>query len=114
MDTLLLQGDHATDARGIPVAVTGAEELLQRALLRLGIRRGSFEYDAGLGSELYRLSRDTSAATERAAHSYVQEALLPLPEIAVGGVSLSHEDNDLILRAELTCEDTTYIVELKQ
>ncbi|MCL2068336.1 MAG: histidine kinase [Oscillospiraceae bacterium] len=116
MDTLLLHGDHATDARGIPVPVYGTEELLQQALLRLGIRRGSFIYDHGLGSELFRLAGDTSAATQRAAASFVQEALIPIPQITVGDVNLIREDGseNLTIRISLTCDDETYLIELKQ
>ena len=116
MDTLLFQGDHATDARGIPRPVSGAEELLQRALLRLGIRRGSFGYDPELGSELFRIAQDTSAATNRAAQSYVQEALIPLPQITVGDVELVREDDadTITIRVPLICENETYLLELKQ
>jgi hypothetical protein len=115
VDTLLLNGDHAADARGIPMLISGAEELLQRALLRLGIRRGSFGHDPRLGSELFRVAQDTSAATQRAAQSYVQEALIPIPQIEVGDVELLHEDGEdtIIIRVPLTCDDETYLLELK-
>jgi len=114
MDTLLYQGDHATDARGIPVAITGAQELIQRALLRLGIRRGSFAYDRNLGSELYRLSHDTSSATHRAARSYVQEALIPLPELMIGDIDCKIERDRMRITVELSHSGRRYWLEIPQ
>ena len=114
MDTLLSYGDHATDARGIPIPISGAEEITQRALLRLGIRRGSFEYDRSLGSELYRLSRDTSSATRRAAQSYVQEALIPLPELTVGDVDCKIDGERMLVSIELSYGGRGYMLHVPQ
>ena len=114
MDTLLSYGDHATDARGIPIPISGPEELVQRALLRLGIRRGSFEYDRSLGSELYRLSRDISSATRRAAQSYVQEALIPLPELMVGDVDYKIENDRMLVSVELSYGGRSYLLHVPQ
>ena len=114
MDTLLSYGDHATDVRGIPISISGPEELMQRALLRLGIRRGSFEYDRSLGSELYRLSRDTSSATRRAAQSYVQEALIPLPELTVGDVDYNIEGERMLISVQLSYESRNYLLQVPQ
>lgn len=87
MDTMLMGGDHYTDARGLPVALTGARELLQRALIRLCVRKGSFALDPALGSELHRLRHSESEWNNRLALSYVQEALQGMPEISVASVS---------------------------
>jgi phage gp46-like protein len=89
MDTLLQNGDHAVNPSGLPAAVTGTGEIIQRAMLRLGLRRGSFPYDRSLGSELHLLSREDSGAARRAAQSYVQEALLPLPGLRVEDVQVT-------------------------
>jgi len=114
MDTLLYRGDHATDARGIPIKVTDVDALVQRALLRLGIRRGSFAYDRDLGSELYRLSRDTSSATRRAASSYVQEALIPLPELIIDDVGCKIERERMIVTVKLSHSGRRYSLEIPQ
>ena len=112
MDTLLTHGDHATDARGIPVSITGTDELLQRVLLRLIVRRGSFKYDKDLGSELYRLSRDTSSATRRAALSYVREALSTLPQLSVVDVDIRTERERMLITVELSYEGSRYLLEI--
>jgi len=114
MDTLLYSGDHATDARGMPFPITGTQELVQRALLRLAVRRGSFVHDRNLGSELYRLSRDTSAATLRAAKSYIQEALIPLPELAIGDVDCKIQGERMVITVELSHDGRRYSLELPQ
>lgn len=78
MDTMLAGGDQYRDARGLPAAITGIQELIQRALIRLTVRKGSFALDPELGSELRRLRGGPSEALDRAALSYAQEALAPL------------------------------------
>jgi hypothetical protein len=95
MDTRLQNGDHAVDARGIPYPVEGADELIQRALIRLSVPKGSFVYDPALGSELYRLNTATPDA-QRKALAYVQEALLPLPQFVVESVTLERSSADLL------------------
>lgn len=94
MDTLLVSGDHFTDSRRLPVAVTGERELIQRALLRLSIKKGSFKEDPSLGSELYKLKGFHGENLERLAQSYAQEALLPMPEISVSSVALERAEPD--------------------
>jgi phage gp46-like protein len=90
LDTLLAGGDHARNSRGLPIKLTGDRELIQRALLRLCVRKGSFAEDPGLGSELYKLAQARAmgaADMERLALSYAQEALLPMPQVSVAAVS---------------------------
>ncbi|MFR9190276.1 MAG: hypothetical protein ACLVL7_08615 [Anaerotruncus massiliensis (ex Togo et al. 2019)] len=40
MDALLIDGGHLCDSLGSPVMVGGERELLQRAAIRLAVRRG--------------------------------------------------------------------------
>lgn len=96
MDTLLVSGDHYTDARGLPVALAGREELIQRVLIRLQVKKGSFLPDPDLGSELYRLPRSDSERTKRLALSYVQEALAGLSAVEVLGVDCAVAGEDLL------------------
>ena len=82
MDTLLYGGDFAKDARGYPVLVSGVQELLQQALIRLKVKKGSFVYDPELGSELHTLQpggSDLSAQALRLA----REALKQMGSIQV-------------------------------
>lgn len=93
MDTLIASGDHAVDGRGLPVAVDGIRELVQRAMIRLAVKKGSFALDPGLGSELYRLGGERRDTRDRVALSYVQEALAPLKELRVEAVRCRQPDS---------------------
>lgn len=85
MDTLLYDGDFKVDGRGRPIPCTGYQELLQRALIRLTVRRGSFDYDPELGSRLDTLGQATHNLEARALE-LIREALLPLTGLTPTGV----------------------------
>lgn len=87
MDTLLYNGDFARDGRGYPIPCSGAQELLQRALIRLTVQKGSFIYDPDLGSRLS-LLKNTTRNMEARALELIQEALLELPQLTPVGVSI--------------------------
>ena len=78
MALLLRDGDYVPDERGGLRTVEGAEEVLQRALFQLQVRRGSFPYGPGLGSALWDLDPAGENAGQRAL-ALAQEALLPVP-----------------------------------
>ena len=75
MDTAISNGDFICDSKGIPVELTGYDELLQRVLIRLTVKKGSFIYDTSLGSRLYTLKSTDGNLKERAL-SLVREALV--------------------------------------
>lgn len=85
MDTCLLNGDFALNGCGRPCLLDGFQELLQRALIRLSVRQGSFQYDTKLGSRLYTL-KNASGDLERRALPLVWEALSALPVLSVNKV----------------------------
>ena len=76
MDTLLENGTHALDQRGLPVTVTELRALIQRLLIRLSVRKGSFLPDPALGSELHRLPLSAGEERNQLALHYAQQALL--------------------------------------
>lgn len=82
MDTLLRRGDFAVNANGLPMAISGRAELLQRAEIRLRMRRGSFSYDSSLGSRLYTLVLSGNDLDVRA-RELTEEALTTLPGVTV-------------------------------
>lgn len=88
MDTALRDGDFAVSAAGIPFPVRAAPELLQRALIRLTVPRGSFPYDPALGSSLHALDPADPGFYQQAFQA-VQEALIPLPELVLETLALS-------------------------
>ena len=94
MDTALQNGDFAVSPAGIPFAVSAAPELLQRALIRLSVPRGSFPYDPALGSSLHTLNPEDAGFYQQAFQA-VQEALILLPELSLQ--TLAVEGNGLSL-----------------
>ena len=80
MDRMLKNGDYVKTADGTLATVTGGEELLQYAAMRLLARRGEFVYAPAFGSRLAQLSPDDSEK----AFVFAQEALSPmLPKVQV-------------------------------
>ena len=84
MDALLIDGGHLCDSLGSPVMVGGERELLQRAAIRLAVRRGSLPHDPAFGSTLHRLDADGPAgARDARALADARLALAPLPQFEV-------------------------------
>lgn len=75
MELLIRDGDYVPDGKGGFRRAEGAEEVLQRALFKLGARRGSFPFLPELGSELYRLAREKPSNWESLARQYGVQAL---------------------------------------
>ena len=87
MDTAISNGDFMLDSNGIPISIYGIQEILQRVLIRLTVRKGSFIYDTNLGSDLYKLKKTTSTSIKSRALSMVKEALKPMSNVLVDDVS---------------------------
>ena len=88
MDTAIKDGDFQTNGSGLPVRISGAQELLQRVMFRLTVKKGSFFYDQQLGSRLYTLkgSYGNREALSETAMQMVREALKPMAEVTPLGV----------------------------
>ena len=67
MELKIRNGDYIADGIGGERRADGAEALLERALFRLSVRRGSFPFLPELGSELYRLGHTAAALAEETA-----------------------------------------------
>ena len=65
MELKIRNGDYIADGIGGERRADGAEALLERALFRLSVRRGSFPFLPELGSELYRLGPRRSCTPPR-------------------------------------------------
>ena len=89
MELRRVNGDYVPDGRGGFQTVTGGAELLQRALWRLQIPRGSLPFLPELGSELYRLLRAAPAERPALARQYVAQALAEEP-VVIRNVELSY------------------------
>lgn len=86
MDTALKNGDFYLGTTGKPMAISGMKEMLQRALIRLTVKKGSFIYDKNLGSNLYTL-KATSGNIKNKATLIVKEALADMTEITVDDIT---------------------------
>lgn len=75
MELKIRNGDYIADGIGGERRADGAEALLERALFRLSVRRGSFPFLPELGSELYRLGHEKPSARAAAAKLYTAAAL---------------------------------------
>ena len=78
MDIRILNGDWATDGCGMPVSVSGEDELIQRALIRLRTPLGSFLHDASLGSRFFEIDTEREENADRLAFLFACSALAPL------------------------------------
>jgi len=115
MDTMLANGDHAVDGRGIPISVTGTREIIQRALIRLGTKKGTFKYDLEFGSELFKLSRYSSGERDRVAMSFVKEALAPVRGFQVEAVSCTLREGDIMeINIDAVINGESYSLEVSE
>lgn len=89
MELMVRDGDYVSDERGGFRRAEGSEELLQRVLWKLSIRRGCFPPLPGLGSQLYRLAGAQPARRGALARQYVTEALAEEESLLVDDVILS-------------------------
>lgn len=113
LDTLLENRTHAVDERGLPIPITGLPALIQRLLIRLSVRKGSFLPDPQLGSELHRLAGQGEHANQMALH-WAQQALLPEPEAQVLHAACRlEEDNCLQVAVTVAVGEQKYALEVK-
>lgn len=83
-------GDYVSDGAGGLRAVSGAEELLDRVLWKLTVRRGSFPLLPELGSDLHLLGRAGKKEQAALAEQYVTRALAD-EEVTVTHVTFVRE-----------------------
>lgn len=88
MELMIRNGDYVPDGKGGFRRAMGAEELLQRVLFRLTVRRGSFPFLPELGSEFYKLGGEKPSGWESLARQYAVQALRD-EDVAVTGVAVT-------------------------
>ncbi len=93
MEFRLVGGDYLPDGRGGFVTVSGAEEVLQRALLRLSVRKGAIPFWPQYGSRLHELSQLKPSVRKSEAAGFVSEALLAEPDIQVEDVRVLEDES---------------------
>ena len=113
MELKIKDRDYVPDGSGALVRASGREELLERVLYKLSVRRGSFPLMPELGSELHLLWREKGERRETAAKRYVAEALAEEAGVTVSGVSLEQKSDLLLLCAALLYEGETLEVSVR-
>ena len=104
MELKIKDGAYLLNAGGGFQTVSGTEELVQRALMRLAARRGGFLPLPDYGSRLHTLCRLKPSERSAAARQYAVEALAPEPRISVGEVEyLPGAGDSAKIRIELIC-----------
>lgn len=100
MALILREGDYVPDGKGGFRSAEGAEELLERVLWKLTVRRGSFPFLPGLGSRLHLLGRAPAKEREALAGQYAREALAD-EDVTVTEVKLAQAGQQADLTAFL-------------
>ncbi|NLG92314.1 MAG: histidine kinase [Clostridiales bacterium] len=111
MDTALKNGDFLLGPNGRPKQISGEQEFLQRAAIRLKIPLGSFAYDPQLGSRLHELKAGGSGLNEKAI-TMAQEALRPLPQVTVESAACSGNPPCAVV-VRLCCGEEKSEIEVK-
>ena len=93
-------GDYVSDGKGGLVRCQGAQEVLERLLWKLTVRRESFPFMPELGSRLHLLGRAAPAQRRALAEQYVIEALAD-EEVEVTGVELGESGDAASLTAHV-------------
>ncbi len=95
MSLLLKNRDYAVNGDGGVVVAAGGDALLNEALFRLTVRRGSFPFLPELGSRMYLLRREKPSAWADLACQYAAEALADLTGLTVTGAAVSRQGDAL-------------------
>lgn len=107
MELKLENGQYTMHRSGAPETVQGVEELLQRALMRLAAKRGSFLPDPQYGSRLYQLGTLKPSQRASAAKLYAAEALKAETKLSVGAVDyIPGPDGSAVVTVEVICAGT--------
>ena len=107
MERKLVNGDYVPDGKGGLTVLTGAEEVLQRALFRLTARRGALPFLPELGSRLYLLPREKPSARQSLAQQYVAEALREETDVSVESVTLEQQGEIGVLTVKVRWQGET-------
>ncbi len=98
MDTALSpDGDYILGENGIPVKIYDTKELLQKILIKLTTKIGSFIYDTNLGSDLYTLkdAEDSEEIIKQKANVIVKKILCNVPQAELKNVEIQYiNEND--------------------
>lgn len=93
--------DYVADGSGGLQRADAWEEVLERVLFRLSVRRGSFPFAPTLGSELHLLGRERAERRATAAKQYVAAALAEEMGLTVTEVTVEERGDLAAVRVSL-------------
>ena len=97
LDTALTpDGDFLLRSNGLPIKISDVKEILQKLLIKLTTRKGSFIYDENFGSNLYKLRDITlnSETLKKEAEIIIKENLYDIPQAKFKDLSLEILGNE--------------------
>lgn len=100
MMLILREGDYVPDGQGGFQKAEGAEEVLERILWKLTVKRGSFPFLPWLGSRLHLLDKVPARERETMAARYAHEALAD-EEVTIREAKLIREGERSLLKLKL-------------
>lgn len=106
MDSKLENMDLVLDAAGSPVSVTGMEELLQRAVLRMTIPKNTFVYNRDLGCTAGEILLSQNKSLE-SIEMRMNEALASIDGIWVKIIRAEQEVNRIRVTAAVQYKEKT-------
>lgn len=93
MNLKVLNGEIISDSKGMPVALAGIDDCLQKAQFALTAKRGDFTYERSFGSEIFKIDD----LTEDRIVSYANEVLI---EMNMKAVSASVEERIIQIKVK--------------
>lgn len=91
----------------------GVDEIVQQALFRLSIPKGSFIYDPSIGSDIRSLKKGTTHQMNQQAFAIVEQALIPMVDVTVENVKCKLDDvGCLFMDIDLIVGDNTAYLEV--
>jgi len=111
MDIKIKDRDFDRNAQGLPYSVVGDEELIQRAMIRLTVKKGNFVFDKELGCELFKV-RGSGDKMNQDALRMIKEALYEMPEVEAVSAGCRREAGLLYVDTVLNLHGKGYTVAL--
>lgn len=111
MDIALKNGDFALNNSGKVYSISAMEETVQRCMILLRIKQGSFSYNRKLGSNIHLLKINDRNLLGNAI-LLAKEALAPLVQVKVESVKAEIVEGKIILNIEISAYDEKAKIEV--
>lgn len=107
MDLLLNNGDFALSPNGLPITISGIDEIKQQIIIALQCKNNSFIYNKNFGSDIYKINDSTS---QNEIYRIVKSALVKIQNLQIINVFFNTDEN--ILNIDLLYNSNTINIQL--